>query len=110
MIDFETFSKIRHFHDQQGMTMRQIAKILHLDSRTVANWIGERHFKPRRAAIRSSKLDPYKALILSLLESHPYTATQIFQRISEEGFIGGYWIVKNYIRKVRPKRTPAFLK
>jgi transposase len=45
-----------------------------------------------------------------MLEAHPYTATQIFQRIREEGFEGGYSIVKNYVRRVRPRRLPAFLK
>lgn len=110
MIDFETFSKIRLYHDQRGLNANQIADALNLDSRTVARWIHERHFKPRKAAIRSSKLDPYKPLIQSWLEAHPYSATQIFQRLCEEGFDGGYWIVKIYVHKVRPKRAPAFLK
>ena len=110
MIDFETFSKIRHHHDQRGLNARQIATALNLDPRTVASWIDEPHFKPRKTAIRPSKIDPYKALVQRLLESHPYTATQILQRIGEEGFDGGYWIVKNYVRKVRPRRAPAFLK
>jgi transposase len=45
-----------------------------------------------------------------MLETHPYTATQIFQRICEESFDGGYSIVKRYVRKVRPPKSPAFLK
>jgi transposase len=45
-----------------------------------------------------------------MLETHPYTATQIFQRISEQGFHGGYSIVKRYVRRVRPPKSPAFLK
>lgn len=45
-----------------------------------------------------------------MLETHPYSAAQILQRIREEGFDGRYSIVKDYVRKVRPKRQPAFLK
>lgn len=55
-------------------------------------------------------LDPFKDRIKGLLERYPYTATQIFQRICEEGFTGGYGIVKDYVRKVRPRKSQAFLK
>lgn len=57
----------------------------------------------------SSKLDPYKEDIVSLLEKHPFTATQIYQRIQEEGDEGSYSLVKLYVRQIRPKRKPAFL-
>jgi transposase len=43
------------------------------------------------------------------LETHPYSARQIFQRLQEEGFYGGYSIVNAYVRTVRPTRRPAFL-
>lgn len=43
------------------------------------------------------------------MESHHYSAQQIFQRLREEGFDGGYSIVKAYVRQVRPRRSPAFL-
>ena len=42
--------------------------------------------------------------------SNPYSAAQGFQRLREQGFAGGYSIVKAYVRTVRPKRQPAFLK
>ena len=45
-----------------------------------------------------------------MLEAHPYTATQIWQRIRQQGFDGGYSIVKEYVRKVRPPRSRTFLK
>ncbi len=43
------------------------------------------------------------------LQAHPLTAQQVFQRLREEGFEGGYTIVKDYVRLVRPRRNPAFL-
>ncbi|WP_233248510.1 hypothetical protein [Desulfonatronum sp. SC1] len=47
---------------------------------------------------------------MRMLEDHPYTAVQILNRIKNEGYVGGYSILKDYVRKVRPKRTKAFLK
>jgi len=60
--------------------------------------------------LRTSKLDPFKGSIVRMLETHAYSSAQILQKIREEGFEGGYTIVKDYVHKVRPKRSPAFLK
>jgi transposase len=109
MIDYETFCKIRDYQQQQGLKAQQIARELGLDGRTVARWIDEPRYRPRQSTRRTSKLDPYKTPICQWLESHDYSARQIFQRLREEGFDGGYSIVKEYVRKVRPRRPPAFL-
>jgi transposase len=109
MIDYETFCKIRDYHDKQGLKAGQIARALELDQRTVSHWINAPRYLPRQAPPRASKLDPYKPLINQWLESHPYSAQQIFQRLQEERFDGGYTIVKAYVRKVRPRRPAAFL-
>jgi transposase len=109
MIDYETFMKIQSYHQTDGLSCAQIARKLNLNYRTVKRWLGQR-YQPRQSKGRSSKLDPFKDDILAMLERHPYTAVQIFQRIGEKGFDGGYTIVKEYVRKVRPKRAKAFLK
>ncbi len=109
MIDYETFCKIRDYHGKQKLKAGQIARALELDHRTVTRWINEPRYLPRQAPPRASKLDPYKPLINQWLEAHAYSAQQIFQRLQEEGFDGGYTIVKAYVRKVRPRRPPAFL-
>ena len=109
MIDYETFCRIRDYHEQRALKVEQIAQALGLDRRTVAKWIAEPRFRPRQSAPRASKLDPYKSRIRQWLESHPYSARQVFQRLREDGFKGGYSIVKDYVRTVRPRRAPAFL-
>jgi transposase len=53
-------------------------------------------------------LQKNKALI-RMIETHPYTASQIFYRIRQRGFDGSYSLVKEYVRKVRPARAPAYL-
>ena len=110
MINFETFCKIRHLRDHDRLNMRQIAKALSLDLRTVEKWLAVKQFQPRKSTERSSKLDAFKPIIVQMLETHPYSGKQIFQRIKEEGFTGGYTIVTDYIRKVRPRKTTAYLK
>ncbi len=109
MIDYELFAKIRHLKEHEGLTAPQIAAELAIDVRTVRKWLTAA-FRPKKITPRPSKLDPFKRDIARMLETHPYTATQIFQRICEEGFDGGYSIVKRYVRKVRPPKSPAFLK
>jgi transposase len=109
MIDYELFSKIRHLKEHEGLSVPQIATELSLDPRTVRKWCVAT-FRPRKITSRSSKLDAFKRDIVRMLQSYPYSATQIFQRICEQGFDGGYSIVKRYVRKVRPPKFPAFLK
>jgi transposase len=54
-------------------------------------------------------LDPFKPEIVRMLERYPYSAAQVFQRLREHGFDGGYSLVKAYVHTVRPRRQPAFL-
>ena len=108
MVDYETYSRIKQYQ-QEGLKAGQIALKLDLDQRTVAAWMAATHFRQRKQGSTHSKLDPYKDAIIRLLETHPYSATQIHQRLQEDGYEGSYSLVKQYVRKVRPKRKPAFL-
>jgi len=109
MIDYHGFCQIKHLHVHQGLSASQIAHELALDPRTVSYWLAQEHFRPRKPRQHPSKLDPFKAQIVRMLERYPYSAAQVFQRLREQGFDGGYSIVKAYIRTVRPRRQPAFL-
>src|ERR1700674_3301718 len=110
MIDYETYCKIRDYHDRQHLTISQTARALGVHPRTVAKWLATAQYRPRASAPRASRLDPFKAQAVRLLETHPYSAQQIFQRLREDGFEGGCTIVKDYVRRVRPPRREAFLK
>jgi len=109
MIDYETYCRIRTLHTTHRLSENQIAKKLGLDPKTVKTWMKkERYEKPQRAK-RSSKLDPYKERINALVERFDYTARQIFQMIRQEGYSGGYTIVTDYLRRVRPKQNKPYL-
>jgi len=109
MIDYETFSRIKHLHEQKGLTAMQISRELALDERTVKLWLAAKQFSPRKSVIRPSLLDPFKDTVVKMIESYQYTAQQVYQRIQEEGYTGGYTVVKKFVRKIRPNRKKAFL-
>ena len=109
MIGYATFCQLRLHHDRDRMSASQIAQRLNLDEKTVAKWILQTEYRPRQKTKRPSKLDAHKAAIVRLLETHPYSAVQILQRIREQGYDGGYSILKQFIHQVRPPRRPAFL-
>jgi transposase len=96
--------------DQEKLSVAQIAAALQLDERTVGKWLAVKSYQPRTRAKSTSKLDLYKGAIVRLLATHPYTAQQLLQRLRDEGYTGGYSILKDYVRVVRPPRQPAFLK
>jgi transposase len=110
MIDYQTFAQIRHYADQEGLKAAQIAARLDLDERTVARWVDQKTYQAPKRSKRASKLDPFKGTIVRLLESDPgYTAQQVLQRLRPEGYDGGYSILKEFVRTVRPVSHPAFL-
>lgn len=109
MIDYQTYAQIHHMSDVEGLRTAQIAHALNLDDRTVADWIEKKTYQPVKRVKKASKLDPYKGQVIRLLEKHPYSVQQIFQLLGQEGYTGGYGIVKEYIRDVRPCARPAFL-
>ena len=89
MIDYETFARIKHLHELKGLNAAQIARELCLDERTVKGRLETKQFLPRKSVQRPSKLDPFKDTVVKMVESYPYSASQIHQRLKEEGFTGG---------------------
>ena len=110
MISYETWCQIRDYRDRQNMSLTQIAIALHLHHRTVATWAGLLRYEARKNVPRSSVLDPFKGQVTRLLDTHPFTAQQVFQRLREAGYAGGYTTVKDYVSLIRPKHRAAFLK
>ena len=110
MLDYEAFCQLRDHLDRQQLTVAQTARALAMDPRTVAKWAGVEQFRPRAGVVRTSKLDPFKGQIVRWLDTHPYSAQQIFQRLREAGYAGGPSIVRAYVQRIRPRPAQAFLK
>ncbi len=109
MIDYATYCQIRALSTEKHLTVAQIAAELKLDPRSVAKWVDKSNYQPRKASKRPSKLDSFKGQIVALVERHPYSAQQILQQLKSQGYTGGYSILKEFVRRVRPVRKPAFL-
>lgn len=110
MLDYETFCQIRDHLTRQQLSQAQTARALGLDIRTVAKWASVEQFAPRAGVVRVGKLDAFKGQIVRWLDTHPYSAQQIYQRLCEAGYQGGRTIVKDYVHRIRPRHQEAFLK
>ncbi len=109
MIDYATFCQLQALHKEKHLTVAQIAAELKLDPRSVARWVAQSSYQKRKETKRPSKLDSFKGQIVALLERHTYSAQQILQQLKSQGYSGGYSILKEFVRLVRPVRKPAFL-
>ena len=109
MIDYQTFCRLRQLYDEQGLKVSQIAAELQLDPKTVEKWVDQPTYQPRQGTQRPSKLDSFKGQISALLERHPDTAQQLLQQLRPQGYAGGYSILKEFVRQLRPVRKPAYL-
>lgn len=109
MIDYATFARIRSLHEHSGLNPTQISREIGHNVRTVKRCLDAKQYEPRKSVKRSSILDPFRDSIVRMVESYPYSAQQIFQRLKEEGFTGGYTVVKKFVRKVRPRKQKAYL-
>lgn len=98
--------------DGAGLSRRKIAKRLGISRNTVRRILNSlakqrqvgHSALPRPPSRRPSKLDEYEDFIKAQLEDFPeLTAVRLYEKLVEQGFDGGYTIVKDHLRRVRPK-------
>ena len=96
---------------RRGRSNRSIAKVLGIDRRTVRKLLAEvdRHREQggeedRRYATRASKLDPFRSVVVELMRQYPdIKAMRVYEELEARGFEGGYTIVRECVRQLRPK-------
>ncbi len=105
--------------DRQGMAWRAIARALRISRNTVRRIVHEHRrarqsphcaLPKRRSQRRPSKLDPFREQVDELFRLYPdITAQRVFEILREKGFDGGYTVVKDLVRRIRPKKavTPS---
>jgi len=111
MLKMEEWLLIRDLYSQ-GLSISEISDRTGYDRKTVRKYINKKTaLESQKRPTRSSKLDPYKPYLLEKLNEGPYTAARLFREIQEMGYDGGKTIVKDFVRKVRPKLgVPAVLR
>ena len=109
MITYHQFHRIHDLSENQNLGSAQIASELNLSRKTVKRWMEKDRYEPRRSPSRTSILDPFKDGITAMLEHHDYSAVQVFQELRRRGYQGGYSLVKDHVRRLRPPGREAFL-
>ena len=85
----------------EGKGIKPIARELGLDPKTVRKVLRPKgQSQPPR---RPSLLDPFRPLIRHLVQEKDLTAVRILEEIKAVGYQGGYTILKDYVRTLRPK-------
>ncbi len=108
-MDYHTFHKIKHLHEEEKFSAYKIAIELGLDYKTVQRWIKRPKFERRNTGREEKVLNNYKKQIQTRLERYDYSAVQLYDKIREAGYTGSLSTVRNYVRKVRPVKKKAFL-
>jgi transposase len=97
-----------------GASMRRIAQSLGVSRRTVAKVLRRVEqarnapVTPRPRGARGSLLDTYEPVIVDLLARYPdITAERIHEELRGRGYTGGYTIVSQRVRRLRPRAVIA---
>ena len=92
---------------EAGLTKAAVAERLGVSRRTVTRWQAETEPKPRQRKPRVQKLDPYKDIIRTRLQTYPeLTVQRLFEEVQAAGYDGGYGQVRTYVSAVRPTLEP----
>jgi len=86
----------------RGAVARALARVRAQREGRAAPWPG-----PRRPP-RSSIVDPFEPVLKELLERYPnLTVERALQELRQRGFTGGYTVVRQRVRLLRPRPAPA---
>ncbi len=99
-------NQVRHLHEVEGLSIRQIADLLGLSRKKVARLIDHGGIVKKK---RASMMDSFGRLIEDWYETYPsLKATQVFDRLQTYDYTGGYTTVKEYTRRFRRKRKRMY--
>lgn len=102
-------NRIRHLHDVEHLSIRQIARQLGAARKTVRRAIEE---PPPAASLVSPSpglIRPFERLIREWYARCPaLRATQVYARLKDYDFAGGYNVVKRFTRPLRRKRREIY--
>lgn len=99
----------------RGWTIRRISREFGISRERVTRILRRNNQKRetgqatlRKAAVKPSKLDPYKEYISELLDKYrqpPVTTQRVLEKIREKGYQGGRTILGDYVASIRGKQA-----
>lgn len=101
-------AEIMRLHYLEGLSVRAIARKLHVSRQTVRRRLGRLPARAdKKTGRRPSLLDPYETMIQDWLLTTPeLKATQVLERLRHHGYEGGLTILRKRVRQLRPLPTP----
>jgi transposase len=101
---------VKHYLDQ-GLSRQAVAELLGINRRTLHRWIRqgllegpvpEPRYKSRAKV--ATKLDPYKSIVRTRLESYPaLSAVRLLEEVRAAGYTGGYTQLREFVQQIRPR-------
>ena len=96
---------------RQGLTVSTIARELGVDRKTVrrciARGLEQPVYGPRK--LRDRLIDPFVPYLRERVTAYPgLTGRRLWREVRERGYQGGYTIVTDVLRDLRPAALPAF--
>jgi transposase len=96
----------------EGWGIRALSRYFNMGRNTIRRILRNHHEKRdighdghQQPHARKSKLDAFKPMIKALLEKYPdITGVRVHEELRENGFDGGQSIVRDYLRKIRPRQ------
>lgn len=84
-----------------------LSKMTGHDRKTIRKYLSKPLDYPHQYRhLKAGKLDPFKGYLESRIEQFPFLSSiRLLEEIRNQGYDGGYTIVKDYIRTIRPKRS-----
>jgi transposase len=96
---------------RQGLSVSVIARQLGVDRKTVRGAIAK-GLKPPKYKTRPPRpriIDPFEPYLKERLAAYPgLTAVRLWREVRERGYAGGYSVLRDGVRDLRPPRTAAF--
>ena len=96
---------------RQGLSVSAIARQVGVDRKTVRNYLAKGLEPPtyKKRAPAPGVIDGFQPYLCERLAAYPtLTARRLFREIKERGYSGGYSVVRDRVRDIRPARTAGY--
>ena len=96
---------------RQGLSVSAIARQLCIDRKTVRSAIAKGLEPPKYKTRppRARITDPFEPYLKERLAAYPdLTAVRLWREVKERGYAGGYSVLRDCVRDLRPPRTAGF--
>jgi len=96
---------------RQGLSVSAIARHLCIDRKTVRSAIAKGLEPPKYKTRppRARITDPFEPYLKERLAAYPgLTAVRLWREVKERGYAGGYSVLRDCVRNLRPPRTAGF--